>query len=219
MVTAFGLDISALALDMTNFATYIDTGNDKAPIAARGKAKQKRSRPAPGRARPGRHPRRRDPAGLPRLPRQPARRHPVRHHDRPAGRPRTPRPGRHRCPAAPATAETTPQMTVVFDAGQNSAANFAHLAATGAGVRRVGPAVGLRRPARPARRRPHVVDADRFPGLTALRDPPRVYGAAAARRAHPLTRPCTQAQSRGFDQTLAKADRETDRAGRHPGPR
>ena len=37
------MDISALALDMTNFATYIDTGNDKAPIAARGKAKQKRS--------------------------------------------------------------------------------------------------------------------------------------------------------------------------------
>jgi hypothetical protein len=42
-VTRFGVDISALALDMTNFATYIDTGNAKAPIAARGKAKQKRS--------------------------------------------------------------------------------------------------------------------------------------------------------------------------------
>ena len=42
-VTSFGVDISALALDMTNFATYIDTGNAKAPIAARGKAKQKRS--------------------------------------------------------------------------------------------------------------------------------------------------------------------------------
>ena len=61
MVGTFGLDISALALDMTNFATYIDTTNDKAPIAARGKAKQKRSRPAPGRARPGDHPRRWDP--------------------------------------------------------------------------------------------------------------------------------------------------------------
>ena len=42
-VERFGVDISALALDMTNFATYIDTGNAKAPIAARGKAKQKRS--------------------------------------------------------------------------------------------------------------------------------------------------------------------------------
>src|SRR5665811_1541633 len=43
MINVFGLDISALALDMTNFATYIDSGNDKAPIAQRGKAKQKRT--------------------------------------------------------------------------------------------------------------------------------------------------------------------------------
>ena len=43
MVTEFGLDTSALALDMTNFATYIDSTNDKAPIAQRGKAKQKRT--------------------------------------------------------------------------------------------------------------------------------------------------------------------------------
>ena len=28
---------------MTNFATFIDSGNDKAPIAQRGKAKQKRA--------------------------------------------------------------------------------------------------------------------------------------------------------------------------------
>src|SRR5450756_2952163 len=41
----FGLDTSSVALDMTNFATFIDTGNDKAPIAQRGKAKQKRSDP------------------------------------------------------------------------------------------------------------------------------------------------------------------------------
>ena len=43
MVDLFGLDIRAVALDMTNFATYIDTGNGRAPIAQRGKAKQKRS--------------------------------------------------------------------------------------------------------------------------------------------------------------------------------
>src|SRR5664280_2130729 len=43
MVETFDLDISSLALDMTNFATYIDSGNDKAPIAQRGKAKQKRT--------------------------------------------------------------------------------------------------------------------------------------------------------------------------------
>jgi len=43
MVATFGLDLSALVLDMTNFATYIDTANDRAPIAQRGRAKQKRS--------------------------------------------------------------------------------------------------------------------------------------------------------------------------------
>ena len=37
------LDCSSVALDMTNFATFIDTGNDRAPVAQRGKAKQKRS--------------------------------------------------------------------------------------------------------------------------------------------------------------------------------
>jgi transposase len=43
MVTEFGLDQSGLVLDMTNFATYIDTANDRAPIAQRGRAKQKRT--------------------------------------------------------------------------------------------------------------------------------------------------------------------------------
>ena len=42
MVGEFGLDLTGLALDMTNFATFIDTGNEKASIAQRGKAKQKR---------------------------------------------------------------------------------------------------------------------------------------------------------------------------------
>jgi len=43
MVEAFALDVSGLVLDMTNFATYIDSSNDRAPIAQRGKAKQKRN--------------------------------------------------------------------------------------------------------------------------------------------------------------------------------
>ncbi len=42
-VEAFALDCSSVALDMTNFATFIGTGNEKAPIAQRGKAKQKHS--------------------------------------------------------------------------------------------------------------------------------------------------------------------------------
>jgi hypothetical protein len=43
IIAEYGIDTSALVLDMTNFATFIDSGNDKAPIAQRGKAKQKRT--------------------------------------------------------------------------------------------------------------------------------------------------------------------------------
>jgi transposase len=43
MVEHFEVDVSGLVLDMTNFATYIDSANDRAPIAQRGKAKQKRT--------------------------------------------------------------------------------------------------------------------------------------------------------------------------------
>src|SRR6266568_2002593 len=43
MAAEFGLGLSSMALDMTNFATYIDTGNGRAPIAQRGHAKQKRT--------------------------------------------------------------------------------------------------------------------------------------------------------------------------------
>ncbi len=43
MATAFDVDLSGLVVDMTNFATYIDSANDRAPIAQRGHAKQKRT--------------------------------------------------------------------------------------------------------------------------------------------------------------------------------
>lgn len=43
MCQRYGLDTSSVALDMTNLATFIATGNTKAPIAQRGKAKQKRT--------------------------------------------------------------------------------------------------------------------------------------------------------------------------------
>jgi hypothetical protein len=43
MIEVFGVDTSALALDMTNFATYLDSTNPRAPVAQRGKAKQKRA--------------------------------------------------------------------------------------------------------------------------------------------------------------------------------
>ncbi len=43
IVQVSGVDCSSVALDMTNFATFIATANRRAPIAQRGKAKQKRS--------------------------------------------------------------------------------------------------------------------------------------------------------------------------------
>jgi transposase len=43
MVETFAIDLSGLVLDMTNFATWIDSGNDRAPIAQRGHSKQKRN--------------------------------------------------------------------------------------------------------------------------------------------------------------------------------
>ena len=43
MVDRFDLDLSGLVLDMTNFATFVDTQNERNTIAQRGKAKQKRN--------------------------------------------------------------------------------------------------------------------------------------------------------------------------------
>ena len=43
IVRSAGVDVSSVALDMTNFATFIGTGNGRAPVAQRGKAKQKPS--------------------------------------------------------------------------------------------------------------------------------------------------------------------------------
>jgi transposase len=209
MVATFGLDICALALDMTNFATYIDTTTNKAPIAQRGKAKQKR---ADLRlvglglviTRDG---------GIPLV-----------SHAYPGNRPDVTQfatmidllEARHTALAAalggdPALTTTTPplrttppQVTVVFDAGQNSAANLAHLHAAGLGfIGSIPPSDCPDLLARPATDR-HVVDCDRFPGLSALEDRRRVFGAD---RRVVLTHSATlhTAQTRGFDQTLAKA--------------
>jgi transposase len=113
--------------------------------------------------------------------------------------------GRYRALIEPAEAGV-PAPTVVFDAGQNSAANFAHLAGTG--LHFVGSLPPSDHPdllAVPARRR-RPVDPDRYPGLTALEARAEVFG---AERRVVLTHSPTlhAAQSRGFDQTLAKATR------------
>ena len=43
IVAEYGLELSGLVLDMMNFATYIDSGNNKAPIA---RGRHLRARPA-----------------------------------------------------------------------------------------------------------------------------------------------------------------------------
>lgn len=95
---------------------------------------------------------------------------------------------------------------MVFDAGQNSAANFAHLADTGLNyVSSVPPSDQPDLLALPAQRR-HLVDSDRFGGLTAVDTHAGVLGAD---RRVVLTHSPTlhEAQARGFAQTLATATR------------
>lgn len=198
MIEVFELDVSALALDMTNFATYIDTTNAKAPIAQRGKAKQKRTDlrlvglglvvtrdggvPLVSHAYPGNRP---DVTQFATMIDQLCTRHAAIAADRGEGQ------------GGPS------EVTVVFDAGQNSVANFAHLATTGLGfVGSVPPSDCPDLLARPAEDR-GIVDAHRFGGLTALQTRRTVYG---AQRRVVLTHSPTlhTAQSRGFDQTLAK---------------
>lgn len=222
MIETFGLDISALALDMTNFATYIDSTNDKAPIAQRGKAKQKRSDlrlvglglvvtrdggvPLVSHAYPGNRP---DVTQFATVIELLTARHAALATDsgpgNDAGTDHTTDPSTaDTTRPADMTAETAAEMTVVFDAGQNSIANFAHL--TQAGLHFVGSIPPSDCPdllALPATDR-HVVDAERFAGLTALDTRREVYGTD---RRVVLTHSPTlhTAQSRGFDQTLAKA--------------
>src|SRR5674476_1040677 len=106
------------------------------------------------------------------------------------------------------TADSAPSgPTVVFDAGQNSAANFAHL--TGAGLHYVGSLPPSSFPdllAVPARRR-HPVDPDTYPGLSAYDTRAMVFGVD---RRVVLTHSANlhAKQAAGFDQTLAKTTRE-----------
>jgi|GEM_PF-5663998 len=43
IMAEYGLDTTSVALDMTNFATWVDSANEAAPLLARGRSKQKRS--------------------------------------------------------------------------------------------------------------------------------------------------------------------------------
>jgi len=205
MIEGFDLDTSSVALDMTNFATYIDTTNDKAPIAQRGKAKQKRTDlrlvglgmvvtraggiPLVWHAYPGNRP---DVTQFPTLIEHLTQRYTnLADTDDNAG-------------------TIWPSMTVVFDAGQNSTANFEHLRQSGLHyVGSVPPSDCPDLLALPAADR-KPVDNKRYPGLTAIDTRREVYG---QHRRVVLTHSQTlhEDQARSFtDTTLAKVGRQLD---------
>lgn len=204
LIEVSGVDVSSVALDMTNFATFIATANQKAPLAQRGKAKQKRSDlrlvglglvvtrdggiPLTWHAYPGDKP---DVTQFPAMIDQLRERYEA-------------------ITAAAGRTSSGAEITVVFDAGQNSAGNFAHLAGTGLhyiGSVPISDCADLA--ALPATVR-GVVDADRFDGLTAHDTRREVYG--AVRRAILTHSPeLHDSQARGFDATtLAKAGKKLD---------
>jgi transposase len=204
IIRAAGMDVSSVALDMTNFATFIATANQKAPIAQRGKAKQHRGDlrlvglglvvtrdggiPLTWHAYPGDRP---DVTQFPAMVSQLKARYEAV------------------CAAAGLDLQAR-DITVVFDAGQNSEANLAHFAATGMGY--IGSVPASDCPdllALPASER-RVVNRKRFGGLTALDTRRTAYG--QERRAILTHSPeLHEAQAAGFyGTTLAKAGRKLD---------
>lgn len=195
IVDLFGLDLSGLVLDMTNFATFIDSANTRAPIAQRGKAKQKRNDLRL--------------VGLALVVTRdsaiPVVSHPY------AG-------NRHDSTQFSGLLDAVvdrwttlggdpAELTVTYDSGQNSAANHAHLETLGLGfVTSLPPsdhpdllAIGHDRFS--------VVDTDRFGRLTAYDTTTTALG--VTRRAVVTHSPSFHdAQARGFEQTLTKARRQ-----------
>jgi transposase len=192
MVDEYDLDLSGLVLDMTNFATFIDSANDRASIAQRGKAKQKRvDLRLVGLGlvvtRDG---------GIP-----------LFSHAYPGDRPDVTQfatmleelIARYREFAGDVT-----DLTLVYDAGQNSADNHALVEECGIGF--VGSLPPSDHPAllKLTARAYKPVDEDRFPGVTCVDTTVTALG--FTRRAVLTHSPTLhQAQHRGFDQTLAKA--------------
>src|SRR5262249_41317456 len=197
MIDRYGLDLASVALDMTNFATYIDSTNERAPIAQRGKAKQKRvDLRLVGLAlvvtRDG---------GIP-----------IVSHAYPGDRPDVTQfstvlnelVARYRL-----LVDGVESLTVVYDAGQNSHNNHTLVEQSGIGF------VGSQPlSAHPALLdtlgiRSRVVDPARFGALPAVA--PTVTALGVPRRAVLTPSPTLHAaQARGLDQTLAKGARLTE---------
>ena len=218
MITMFDLDTSSVALDMTNFATYIDTTNSRAPIAQRGKAKQKRTDlrlvglgmvvtraggiPLVWHAYPGNRP---DVTQFPTLIE-----HLTSRYTHLAG----------------SAADTDggadpnwPSMTVVFDAGQNSTANFEQLHRSGLHyVGSVPPSDCPDLLALPAADR-QPVDNNPVPRRHRHRHPPRRLRPTPAGRAHPLAEPAQRPGPILHRHHPGQGRSPTRRPRRHVGPR
>ena len=195
MVEVFEIDCSGLVLDMTNFATYIDSGNDRAPIAQRGHAKQKRTDlrlvglglvvsidggvPLVSHAYAGNHP---DVTQFPEVVAKLIERFGE-------------------------LAESGGELTLVYDAGQDSGSSQELM--TGSPLHFVGSLPPSDHPELLAVRKSayKIVDAEVFPGLSAFETRKVVLG-----KEHRLVLTHSQnlhdKQRRGFAQTMGKARRE-----------
>jgi transposase len=194
MVERFDLDLAGLVLDMTNFATFVDSANTRNTIAARGHAKQKRFDlrlvgvglvvTADG--------------GVP-----------VLSHAYQGNRPDVTQFSAvidELVARFGALARATDRLTVVYDAGCDSTDGQADIEASPLHF------VGSLRPSDhpdlltiPARRY-RVVDPERFPGLSAVQAHAVALG-AQRRVIVTHSESFHTAQARGFEQTLAKARR------------
>ena len=195
VLSIFGVDLSGLVLDMTNFATWIDSANDRAPIAQRGHSKQKRADlrlvglglvvstdggvPLVSHPYPGDKP---DVTQFPALVSELATRF-------------------------GALCGEPSRLTVVFDAGQNSGANYDLMGDLP--FHFVGSLPPSDHPdllaVKKASYRP--VDTERFPGLRAFETTKVVFG-TERRIVVTHSEGLHAKQAAGFDQTLAKVHRQ-----------
>ena len=194
-IEVFGLDLQGLVLDMTNFATFIDSANTRAPIAQRGKAKQKRydlrlvglalvvtrdgAVPVVSHSYAGN---RHDSTQFPRL------------LDEVLDRWR-------------AVGGDPVDLTVTYDSGQNSTDNQTHIEQLGLGFVTSLPPSDHPELLAIDKREFSLVDKDRFGPVSAYDTVVDALG--VTRRAIVTHSPAFhEAQARGFTQTLAKARRQ-----------
>jgi transposase len=199
MVETFKVDLSGLVLDMTNFATWIDSGNDRAPIAQRGHSKQKRNDlrivglglvvstdggiPLVSHAYPGNKP---DVTQFPVLVKELVARF---------------------CGLLGEDSDAKERLTLVYDAGQNSEDNYELL--DGSRLSFVGSLPPSDHPDLLAvtKDRYKTAGLEAFPGLRAFETTKVVFG-KERRLVLCHSEGLHIKQSRGFDQTLAKATRQ-----------